>query len=129
MTTLVPFTIFCWLAGFFTFQHHTHPRIRWYNSREEWSFFKAAVLGTAHVVYPWPFNLFLHHLMEHHVDSKIPLYQLGAGQRDLESAFPGIVVETFSLTYLSRTLSACRLYDYENHRWLDFDGKPTTESA
>ena len=26
----------------------------------------------------------------------------------------------------ARTLKTCRLYDFENHRWLDFDGKPTT---
>jgi omega-6 fatty acid desaturase (delta-12 desaturase) len=131
MTIVVPFLMFCWLGGFFTFQHHTHPRIRWYNNREEWSFFKAAVQGTAHIVYPWPMNLFLHHLMEHtahHVDSKIPLYQLGGGQKDLETAFPSIVVETFSMASFLRTLSVCQLYDYVNHRWLDFDGQPTTES-
>jgi len=132
LAVLVPFSILCWLGGFFTFQHHTHPRIRWYNNREEWSFFKSAVQGTAHIVYPWPFNLFLHHLMEHtthHVDAKIPLYQLGNAQGELEVAFPSIVVEAFSLKYLSRTLAVCRLYDYENHRWLDFDGKPTTGST
>jgi acyl-lipid omega-6 desaturase (Delta-12 desaturase) len=129
LAILVPFLVFCWLGGFFTFQQHTHPRIRWYADRAEWSFFKGAVEGTAHIVYPWPFALLLHRLMEHtahHVDVKIPLYKLAGGQRELEAAFPGIVVEDFSIKNLLRTLSICRLYDYENHRWLAFDGKPTT---
>jgi omega-6 fatty acid desaturase (delta-12 desaturase) len=25
------------------------------------------------------------------------------------------------------TLRRCKLYDYERHRWLDFDGQPTSE--
>jgi len=24
-------------------------------------------------------------------------------------------------------LARCKLYDYENHRWLNFKGRPTTE--
>ncbi len=129
LAIVAPFASFCWLGGFFTFQHHTHPRIRWYADRAEWSFFKGAVEGTAHIVYPRPVALLLHRLMEHtahHVDAKIPLYRLAGGQRDLEAVFPGIVVERFSVKNLLRTLSVCRLYDYQNHRWIGFDGRPTT---
>ena len=32
----------------------------------------------------------------------------------------------FSLPGLFETLRTCRLFDYENHRWLDWDGTPTT---
>ena len=28
---------------------------------------------------------------------------------------------------LGRTLARCKFYDYENHRWLNFTGRPTTE--
>ena len=45
LAVLAPFLVFCWLGGFFTFQHHTHPRIRWYADRAEWSFFKGARRG------------------------------------------------------------------------------------
>jgi hypothetical protein len=27
------------------------------------------------------------------------------------------------------TMRRCKLYDFDNHRWLDFDGKPTTGTA
>jgi omega-6 fatty acid desaturase (delta-12 desaturase) len=35
------------------------------------------------------------------------------------------IVEPFSIRWLRETLRSCRLYDYETHRWLDFDGRPT----
>jgi hypothetical protein len=35
------------------------------------------------------------------------------------------VTERFSLGWIRETLTNCRLYDYQTHRWLDFDGRPT----
>ena len=71
------------------------------------------------------------HIMQHtahHVDSKIPLYRLTGSQSCLESAYPqDIVVEKWTLATLGKTLARCKLYDYENHRWLNFCGKPTSE--
>jgi omega-6 fatty acid desaturase (delta-12 desaturase) len=126
---LLPCLVATWVSGLCTFLHHTHPRVRWYDDRAEWSFYKGAVEGTVHVVFPWPVNRVLHNLMEHtahHVDTKVPLYNLATGQGELEAANHDIISEQFSLRYLLRTLATCRLYDYRNHRWLDFDGNPTT---
>jgi hypothetical protein len=39
-----------------------------------------------------------------------------------------VIAERFSLAGVRRTLRACQLYDYRAHRWLTFDGVPTTPS-
>jgi omega-6 fatty acid desaturase (delta-12 desaturase) len=128
----VPFLTFTWMMGFATFQHHTHPRVVWYADEREWSFYRSQVQGTVHVELPAWVDALLHHIMEHtahHVDTRVPLYQLAGAQRAIEAAFgPDVIVERFTLRGMRRTFRACQLYDYEAHRWLSFDGVPTTEA-
>jgi hypothetical protein len=38
------------------------------------------------------------------------------------------VKEDFSIRRFADTVRRCKLYDFEAHRWLDFDGRPTTET-
>ncbi len=125
----LPFATFCWLGGLCTFLHHSHPRLRWFDSRAEWSNRRGALEGTAHVVFPWPINLLTHNVMDHtihHLDPRVPLVRLAAAQRGLEASQPGVVTEPFCLAALWRTLRVCQLYDYRRHCWLAFDGTPTT---
>src|SRR4029079_17404395 len=61
----VPFLAFTWLMGFATFQHHTHPRVLWYDDESEWSYFRSQVQGTVHVEFPRWVELLLHNIMEH----------------------------------------------------------------
>ena len=64
----------------------------------------------------------------HHVNARIPLYRLSKSQRCLERAYPEeVIFEPWRWTALGKTLARCKLYDYENHRWLNFTGRPTTE--
>jgi omega-6 fatty acid desaturase (delta-12 desaturase) len=127
----VPFLAFTWLMGFATFQHHTHPRVIWYDDESEWSYFRSQVQGTVHVEFPRWVELLLHNIMEHtahHVDTRVPLYHLAGAQRAVEAAYgeENVIVEPFSLAGMARTFRACQLYDYRAHRWLSFDGVPTT---
>ena len=128
---VVPFLTFTWLIGFATFQHHTHPRVLWYADAEEWSFYRSQVQGTVHVVFPRWIEVMLHNIMEHtahHVDTKVPLYNLTGAQRQLEATFgEEVITERFSFAGLRRTFASCCLYDFTTHRWLDFAGRPTTE--
>ena len=74
----------------------------------------------------------MHHIMEHtahHLDATIPLYKLKETQQRLEDLLPNrIVVQPFSLAWYWRTARNTKLYDYENQRWLTFDGKPAFTS-
>jgi len=128
---VLPFLAFNWLIGFATFQHHTHPRVIWYGSDAEWTFFHAQVQGTVHVEFPRWLELLLNNIMEHtahHVDTRVPLYNLTGAQDALEQAYgeENVITEKFSFSGMSRVFRTCQLYDYASHRWLTFDGVPTT---
>jgi omega-6 fatty acid desaturase (delta-12 desaturase) len=131
LAVVLPFLLWNWAMGFAIFQHHNHPRIPWYDRREEWDFFAGQVESTVHIQMPWWLEWPMAHIMQHtahHVDPKIPLYRLAESQRCLERAYPEqVVVECWSLVALARNLARCQLYDYDNHRWLNFAGRPTTE--
>ena len=128
---VMPFMIWNWVMAYATFQHHTNPQVPWYDSEEEWTAFRGQVRAGVHVRLPRIFEVALHNIMNHtahHVDPKIPLYNLPKQQRILEDAYPDdILVQAWDLFNFRRTLKVCQLYDFENHRWLRFDGTPTTE--
>jgi omega-6 fatty acid desaturase (delta-12 desaturase) len=130
LAIVLPFLVWNWSMGFAIFQHHNHPRAVWYASREEWDFFAGQVESTVHAQMPpwldWLSAFIMHHTA-HHVNRRIPLYRLSESQRHLRRAYAGhIITQPWSFTGLGRTMARCQLYDYENHRWLSFDGKPTT---
>lgn len=129
---VLPQAVWNWLMGFTIYVQHTHERVRWFVRREEWSFFGAQVAGTLHVRWPRPIEVLFHNIMKHtahHVDPHIPLYSLPAAQEDLERRFPETIpVVRFTPWDFLRTTRRCKLYDFENHRWMDFDGRPTTEA-
>ncbi len=63
----------------------------------------------------------------HHVDPRVPLYNLPEAQDRLEAVYPEeIIVERLTPLYVLRILRTCRLYDYERRQWLDYDGTPTS---
>jgi len=128
---VLPFLIWNWGLGVAIFQHHNHPQAVWYATREEWDFFAGQVESTVHAQMPrwldWVSAFIMQHTA-HHVNSRIPLYRLPASQRCLERAYPReIIVEPWRLTAVGKIVARCKLYDYENHRWLNFKGRPTTE--
>lgn len=127
----LPFAAWNWLMAFVTIQHHTHPASPWFKDLQEWSFFHAQVHGTIHVVLPRSLEYVFHNIFDHtahHVDPKIPLYRLPPAQDRLEERYPrDIIIVQGSVPALHRVLRVCKLYDYERHCWLDFDGKPSAE--
>jgi omega-6 fatty acid desaturase (delta-12 desaturase) len=129
---LVTYAVWFWLIGFVTFQQHTHPDVPWYDKLEEWDFFRGQIHGTPHISFPRWFHKLLHNVMDHnahHVDPLIPMYQLPASQRRLERAYSEDLVSTrWSLRGYFHSCKVCRLYDYDNHQWLNFDGTPSSRS-
>jgi omega-6 fatty acid desaturase (delta-12 desaturase) len=66
----------------------------------------------------------------HHVDMGVPLYRLEKAQAKLEELLPGrIIRQEFSWRWYFETAALCKLYDFENKCWLDFDGNKTAESV
>lgn len=134
-----PQIVWNWLIGFIILQQHTHPRVPWYSEADspEPSFFQAQVKATPHLVFPAPFRFLMRHVMEHtahHTDTSIPLYKLPEAQANLEKNYRREMVRVmWSPAMFMKTLRTCRLYDYSNHRWQDYNGTyltaPLLESA
>jgi acyl-lipid omega-6 desaturase (Delta-12 desaturase) len=127
---VVPFMIWNFMMGFTVYQQHTHETIPWVNVRNERDELAAQEDFTMHVQFPHWYNLVSFNIMEHtahHVDPRIPLYHLAKAQAVImELLGDDIVTIKFTFKGFLETLSKCKLYDYENHQWLDFDGKPTS---
>ncbi len=125
----VPFAAWNWLMGFFTYQHHTHPEIPWFDRHEEWSFVRGQLYGTAHVVFPSWLGSLLLNIMEHtahHVDPLIPLYRLRTSQAMLAECARR---HLWTLRGCLSVFSSCKLYDFQQHQWLDFHGMGTSATG
>jgi omega-6 fatty acid desaturase (delta-12 desaturase) len=128
---VVPLVVGHTLIGWSAFAQHTNPSLRWYRNR-----------GTAadggkettalHMLMPGWYDFLSHHAMDHlahHVLPVIPPYHLRAAQKALLELLGSRAVSIrFSIGYFVDTLRRCKLYDYDRHVWLDFEGKPTTSA-
>src|SRR6185437_16031107 len=47
-----------WWMGVMVLLHHTHPKVRWYDNPDEWSYFTGQVQSTVHVEFPKPMGAF-----------------------------------------------------------------------
>lgn len=130
---LVPFLFWNAMIGFVVYVHHTHPKVAWYDKKSEWLRAQPFVSTTVHLTFPLLWGELMHQIMEHtahHVDASIPSYTLKSAQNRLETILPDRVIsQRFSFKWYFETARICKLYDFENKAWLDFDGMETAKSA
>lgn len=128
---VVPFLVWNAYMGATTYIQHTHPRIPWFEALSEWRRLGGQEEVTFHLEVPRWYGLISHHIMDHpahHLHPKIPLYRIAAAQRRLNELLgERAVVQRFSPAYLFSTMACCKLYDFRQHRWLDFAGNPTSD--
>jgi acyl-lipid omega-6 desaturase (Delta-12 desaturase) len=128
----LPYLGFSYLAGSFVHVHHVQPDIRWWK-RSEWTKFKAQMEGTTILRAPKGTQFFLHWIMvhvPHHVDMRIPMYNLEAAARAIEEAFPGTVHEgPLRFRDFVASSKACKLYDFDAGRWLTYAEAAVTTAA
>ncbi len=127
---VIPFQVWNWSMGFLIYQHHTHPRVAWFDDFAEWDYIHAQIEETVHIRFPRILNFLIHNIMEHtahHAQTQIPMYYLKGAQDALEKDYASRMINvrwTFREYFL--TLRDCKLYDYKNHHWLDFNGIRTS---
>jgi omega-6 fatty acid desaturase (delta-12 desaturase) len=67
-------------------------------------------------------RVFFHNIFEHvphHVDMRIPFYELPRAAKAIRDAFPETVSEQrFTIRGYLRTTRRCKLYDFERGLWL-----------
>lgn len=120
---VVPFLGFGTVIGWAVHVHHIDPEIRWW-SRRDWDKWKGQVEGTTILHAPWWLDFFVHRIFEHsphHVDPRIPMYHLPTAARALADEFPDDIVERkLRLRDFVANTRACKLYDFEQGRWLTY---------
>lgn len=128
---ILPFLVWNTAMGLTVYQHHTHPKVQWYQTLvEAREAVKSQSEVSVYVKYPNWYELLTHNIYihpVHHVNARIPLYHLRAAQAEYSRMHPeASLLQPFSLRGLLKTMQACKLYDFTQHQWLDFNGKPTT---
>ncbi len=114
-----------WQMGFVTFLHHFHPQVKWYNEADCPSPAKRQLVSTVHMRFPAGTNWVMLNILEHtahHVDPKIPLYNLPRAQAALNKAFPADVrQEPMTISAALRAFKVCKLWDVEKQTWVGFE--------
>jgi omega-6 fatty acid desaturase (delta-12 desaturase) len=132
---VVPFVVFMAVTGWGLYLQHTHPDVAWLRGTDEDNkvFYDRGELLSVHWKMPGWFGRLTHDVMDHpvhHLHPRIPCYRLKLAQAKLNDLLgEHAVVQKFTLRSFLDTMGRCKLYDFDNHRWLDFDGKPTTGTA
>lgn len=121
---LLPFLVFMYTIGSFVHVHHVQPDIRWWR-RREWTKWKGQVEGTTVLRTSKAFDFFVHWIMvhtPHHVDVRIPMYNLELAAAAIEEAFPGEVHdEPLRFRDFMANTRRCRLYDFDAGEWLTYE--------
>ena len=126
---VVPFLAWTWIVGFVVYVHHTHPDVVWYADKSSWMKAQGILQGTVRYTVKPYWNWLLHNIMEHgahHLDARIPLYRLKAAQAALAEMVPDIPVVELSFATYWRTMRQCKLFDFQQQRWVGF---PSTAKA
>ncbi len=127
---ILPFIVFSFMVGFSVYQQHTHESVPWFDDNELRNSYGHVEDVTLHVKYPQWYNFLSHNVMEHtahHIDPRIPSYNLEKAQKELNHLYGDkMKIMKFSLRNILETIKKCKLYDYKQHCWLDFEGVPTT---
>jgi acyl-lipid omega-6 desaturase (Delta-12 desaturase) len=124
LAVLLPFIIWNIMMSVVIYLHHTHPSVPWYSSVDEWREANGKLTGTVHVRFPWLLGKLMLEIMEHnahHYAPGVPLYNLKHMQTEIEDE--RIVEWDWSLKEFLRVTSQCKLYDYDNKRWVTFPQK------
>jgi omega-6 fatty acid desaturase (delta-12 desaturase) len=120
---VVPFLAFTYVIATFVHVHHVQPGIRWWK-RREWTKFKGQMEGTTVLRARFGLNFFFHWIMvhvPHHVDMRIPMYNLELATDAIEEAFPGTVHDApLRFRDFVANTRRCQLYDFDAGRWLTY---------
>jgi acyl-lipid omega-6 desaturase (Delta-12 desaturase) len=120
---VVPFLAFSFIIGSFVHVHHVAPDIRWWR-RREWTKFKGQMEGTTVLRAPKGLNFFIHWIMvhiPHHVDMRIPMYNLELAADAIKAAYPDVVHdEPLRFRDFIHNSRQCKLYDFDAGEWLTY---------
>lgn len=121
---VVPFLVFTWVIALVVFLHHTHPKVPFFDDRRDWTatfgqVACATVVRSNRVVERLTHRILIH--PPHHIDTRIPFYNLERAYRDLQPGYGAFICEyRLRLSTVRRIFATCKLYDFGAHRWHTF---------
>lgn len=120
---LLPFIMFNYFIGLTVYVHHIHEDIPW-KKHGDWSPAYGQLFGTINYHINPFVNFFMHNIfihMPHHVQVRIPFYNLPRALNDIRSRFGNYVVERkgFLFDYLHST-RRCKLFDPASGAWMTY---------
>lgn len=128
---VVPFLGFSFVIGSLVHVHHIQPDIKWWR-RREWTKFKGQMEGTTILRAPKGLDFFFHWIMvhiPHHVDMRIPMYNLELAADAIKTAYPDVVHdEPLRFRDFMANTKQCKVYDFDTHEWLSYEQAATRVS-
>jgi omega-6 fatty acid desaturase (delta-12 desaturase) len=128
----LPLFMFACLTGGSLYLMHTHPAVPWFKGEVDRRGAGATELCSTHLALPKMVSRLIHNVFAHsahHAHPGVPSYRLLEAQAALDALLGARAVSgPMRLSRVLHTLKVCKLYDFEEHRWLDFAGVPTTAS-
>lgn len=122
---LMPWLGYHFWMSTFTVVHHTAPHIP-FKPAEEWNAAKAQLSGTVHCEYPRWVEFLCHDIsvhVPHHVNSKIPWYNLRAAHDSLMTNWGQYMTTcTFNWRMMKNIFTECHVYD-EKKNYVPFDAE------
>jgi omega-6 fatty acid desaturase (delta-12 desaturase) len=129
----IPFALWNTIMGFVVYVQHTHPKIAWYLTRQEWQRSRAYLTATANVRLPLGIDRLMHSIMEHHahhMNPRISMFALRRAQRQVQDhARADVLSYRLNWRTYRDCVRYCKLYDYTNHAWLNWRGEVTARIA
>ncbi|MCC5953414.1 MAG: fatty acid desaturase [Acidimicrobiia bacterium] len=119
---VIPFLGFSFVIGSVVHVHHVAPDIRWW-PRKQWSKFAGQVEATTILHAPKGLDFFFHWIMvhiPHHVDVRIPMYNLPKAGEAIVAAFPEATEDKLRFRDFVRNTRQCKLYDFDEGRWYTY---------
>ena len=127
---VLPFLAFQACMAAVVYFQHTHPAVPWFAQGDERHRVFGAEELSVHMAMPRAVSALLHHAYchaAHHVCPSIPCYRLYDAQQRLDELLGRkAAVVAFRASALLDVFRRCKLYDYEEHCWIDFDGHQTS---
>lgn len=126
---VVPFCVHTLVSSASLYLMHTHRKIPWFKGEIlRTGDFAPELCSTVFTLPDWLSkavnNVYCHAV--HHAHAGISSYHSLEAQKHMNKLLGNrLVVEPMSLQGAIATMKACKLYDFENHQWLDFEGIPT----
>jgi len=121
---VLPFVVFTYFISTIVYLHHTHPDVPFFDLKTDWChsiglMYCSTIVRTSKLAQILLHNIMIH--TPHHVDIRIPFYNLKAAYKDLKEHYGDYITEyRFSWMKVARIFKKCKLYDFDNMRWLTY---------